>query len=55
MVETFDPHKSTTEVRQADRRRDNFRVLLIGTAAVIAAFVILYLGFQLFSGAGTPV
>ncbi len=44
-METYDPHKSTTEVRQADRRLDNFWVLVISTVAIIALFAIIYLVF----------
>lgn len=48
--ETYDAHKSTTEVRQGSRTLDNFWVLVISTVAVIALFAIVYLAFF----AGTP-
>jgi hypothetical protein len=44
-METYDSHKSTTEVRQASRRLDNFWVLVISTAVVIAVFAIIFLVF----------
>ena len=44
-METYDPHKNTTEVRQANRRLDNFWVLIISTALVVALFAIIYFVF----------
>jgi hypothetical protein len=44
-METYDPHKTTTEVRQANRRLDNFWVLIISTVAVVALFAIIYFVF----------
>ena len=44
-LETYDPHKSATEVRQGSRRLDNFWVLVISTVAVIAIFAIIYFIF----------
>ena len=41
-METFDPHRSTTEVRGANRRTTNFRVLIIGVVAIVILFAILY-------------
>jgi hypothetical protein len=41
-MQTFDPHKNTTEVRQANRRTMNFRVLIIGLIGLIVAFAIIY-------------
>jgi hypothetical protein len=41
-METFDPHKNTTEVRGANRRTTNFRVLIIGIVAIVILFAILY-------------
>ena len=37
-METYDPHKSTTEVRGANRRTTNFRVLIIGVVAIVILF-----------------
>src|SRR5262249_7019921 len=44
-METYDPHKSTTEVRQGSRTLDNFWVLVISVVAVIAVFAIIFLVF----------
>lgn len=44
-METYDAHKSTTEVRQASHTHKNLWVLLISTAVVIAAFALIYLVF----------
>jgi hypothetical protein len=40
--DTYDPDRSTTEVRQGDRRRMNLRVLLISSAAIVLVFALLY-------------
>jgi hypothetical protein len=50
-METYDPHKSTTEVRQGSRRLDNFWVLVISFLAIVALFGIIYFAFF----ANTPV
>jgi hypothetical protein len=44
-METYDARKQTTEVRQGSRRLDNFWVLIVSIAVVIAAFAIIYLFF----------
>jgi hypothetical protein len=44
-METYDAHKQTTDVRQGSRRLDNFWVLIVSIAVVIAAFAIIYLFF----------
>ena len=49
-METYDAHKTTTEVRGANRRMGNFWVLLISFGAVIALFAIIFLVFA----ANTP-
>ena len=41
-METYDPHKNTTEVRGANRRTDNFRVLIIGVVAIVILFGLVY-------------
>ena len=41
-METYDTHKSTTEVRQGSRRMMNLRVLILSLVGVIAVFGILY-------------
>lgn len=44
-METYDAHKSTTEVRQGNRRMMNTRVLVISLALVMIAFAIIYFIF----------
>ena len=41
-METYDPHKSTTEVRQASPRKMNSRVLVMSLIGVVIAFVVIY-------------
>ncbi len=41
-METYDPHKSTTEIRQGSRRLMNFRVLVLSLIGIVAAFGILF-------------
>jgi len=42
VMETYDAHKTTTEVRQGNRRMMNFRVLVISLAAIVVAFALIY-------------
>jgi hypothetical protein len=44
-MEVYDPHKSTTEIRQASSRLGNFWVLIVSTALVIALFAIVFIVF----------
>jgi hypothetical protein len=44
-METYDAHKTATEARQASPRLDNFWVLIISTAVVVAVFAIIFLVF----------
>ena len=44
-MEVYDPHKSTTEVRQASRNLGNLWVLIISGVAVVALFAVIYLVF----------
>jgi type II secretory pathway pseudopilin PulG len=46
-METYDPHKSTTEVRQASPRKMNARVLAMSLVGVIIAFVIIYIIYSM--------
>ncbi|WDR05045.1 hypothetical protein PSQ90_12175 [Devosia rhodophyticola] len=41
-MKTYDPHKSTNDVRQGNRRKANMRVLVISTALIVLAFIVLY-------------
>lgn len=42
-METYDPNKSTTDVRQASPRKMNMRVLVISLVGIVVVFAILYL------------
>ena len=44
-METYDAHKTTTEVRQANRTLDNFWVLIVSGLGIIAIFAIIFLVF----------
>lgn len=44
-MEVYDPHKSTTEVRQANSRLGNFWVLIVSMVLVIVLFAIAYFVF----------
>jgi hypothetical protein len=44
-METYDPHKSTTDVRQASPRKMNFRVLIFSLVGIIVLFAVLYVIF----------
>lgn len=46
-MRTYDAEKNTTEVRQGSRRLMNLRVLLFSVAAVVVAFALIWLAFQL--------
>ncbi|SFZ83155.1 hypothetical protein SAMN02983003_1489 [Devosia enhydra] len=48
---TYDPHKSTTEVRQGNKRRMNLRVLVISLIGIIVLFAIIYFVYM----AGQPM
>lgn len=41
-METYDAHKSTSEVRQGSGRMMNFRVLILSLVAIVALFGIIY-------------
>ncbi|HTJ56765.1 MAG TPA: hypothetical protein VL418_04265 [Devosiaceae bacterium] len=49
-METYDPHKSTVEVRQGDRHQMNKRALIISMIVVIIAFALIYLWFSFYDG-----
>lgn len=53
-METYDPHKSTTEVRQGSRTLDNFWVLVVSVVAVVALFAIIFLIFFANTPASAP-
>ncbi|MBU1336220.1 MAG: hypothetical protein ACK4G5_04605 [Devosia sp.] len=46
-METYDPKKSQTEVRQGSPRKMNLRVLIMSLSAVIVLFAVVFLVFSL--------
>lgn len=46
-MQTYDPKKNTTEVRQASPRRMNMRVLVISLIGIVVLFAIIYLIFTM--------
>ncbi|HEY8575030.1 MAG TPA: hypothetical protein VIL88_01685 [Devosia sp.] len=46
-METYDPYKNKTEVRQASPRKMNLRVLVTSLIGIIVLFAIVYLVFTL--------
>ena len=46
-METYDPHKSTTDVRQANPRKMNLRVLIMSLIGIVVLFAIVYLIFTM--------
>jgi hypothetical protein len=50
-MEVYDPHKNTTEIRQASRNLGNFWVLIASVVLVVALFAIVFL----VSNANAPV
>lgn len=46
-METYDPNKTTTEVRQASPRRMNLRVLVMSLVGIVVLFAIVYLVYTL--------
>ena len=43
--ETYDPHKTDTEIRQGSKRKMNLRVLVFSGALIVLAFAVIYLVF----------
>ncbi|KFC61672.1 hypothetical protein FF80_03868 [Devosia sp. LC5] len=46
-METYDPHKNKTEVRQGNPRKMNMRVLVISLIGIVILFAIIYLVFAM--------
>ena len=46
-METYDPQKSTSEVRQGTKQKTNFRVLIISTGLVILAFAVIFIVYTI--------
>jgi len=53
-METYDAHKTTTEVRQGSRTLDTFWVLIISGLGIVALFAIIFLVFLLNTPAVAP-
>lgn len=51
-METYDPNKNPTEVRQASPRKMNLRVLLFSLIGIVVVFAVLYLVYALAQPAG---
>jgi hypothetical protein len=49
-METYDPHKSKSEVRQGGERKMNMRVLVTSLSLIVLAFAAIYLIFSLMQG-----
>lgn len=45
-METYDPNKNKTEVRQANPRKMNLRVLMISLVLIVIAFAAIFIIFQ---------
>jgi len=46
-METYDPKKSRTEVRQGNPRKMNLRVLISSLCGIIILFAVIYLVYTL--------
>ncbi|MDB5623503.1 MAG: hypothetical protein JWR39_2066 [Devosia sp.] len=47
-MQTYDPHKNTTETTQGSPRKMNLRVLIMSLVAIVVLFAIVYM---IYSGA----
>jgi hypothetical protein len=45
-MRVYDPHETTTEVRGGDRRKGNFRVLLISIVAIVVLFALVFMFYH---------
>jgi hypothetical protein len=52
-METYDPNKNTTEVRQASPRKMNLRVLVISLVGIVVLFAIIFFVFSMMQPAQT--
>ena len=46
-MKTYDPNKSTTDVRQASPRKMNLRVLVTSLIGIVVLFVIIYVFYAM--------
>ncbi|GLQ55510.1 hypothetical protein [Devosia nitrariae] len=52
-MKTYDPDKTTKEVRQGNRRLMNLRVLVYAIIGIVVAFALIYLWFAVFAPGGS--
>jgi uncharacterized membrane protein len=52
-METYDPDKNPTEVRQASPRKMNLRVLVTSMVAVVVIFAIIFIVYSVMQPAQT--
>jgi hypothetical protein len=52
-METYDPDKNPTEVRQASPRKMNLRVLVTSLVAVVVIFAIIFIVYSVMQPAQT--
>lgn len=45
-METYDPKKSATDVRQANPRKMNMRVLVSSLIGIVVVFAVIYLVYS---------
>lgn len=46
-METYDPNKNKTEVRQASPRKMNLRVLIFSLVGVVVLFAIIFMVYSM--------
>lgn len=46
-MKTYDPEKSATDVRQANLRKMNLRVLVISMAGLVVALAVIFMIFSM--------
>ena len=52
-METYDPNKNTTEVRQASPRKMNLRVLIMSLVGIVVLFAVIFIIFTMMQPAQT--
>ncbi len=46
-MKTYDPEKSTTDVRQANPRKMNLRVLVFSMVGIVVLFAVIFMIFSM--------
>lgn len=49
-MQTYDPHKDKTEVRQGNDRRMNLRVLVLSSVGILVVFTLIYIAYNFATG-----